>query len=211
MDAPAHFAEGGRFLAEIPADRLNGPAVVIDISNKTAQSADAELEIKDLVAWESEYGEIPDGAYVFMYSNWSPRWPDESRYFGSATNDLTDLHYPGFSIEAADWLVQNRNIYAVGVDTCSPDGGIRTTFPVHTLLCGKDIFIMENVGNLDQVPPSGATVYAFPMKIKFGSGGPARIIAYIPEDNACGSIHGARGGVMIMVAIMCIIELFYAF
>jgi kynurenine formamidase len=47
-------------------------------------------------------------------------------------------------------------------------------------LNGANIYALENVANLDRLPAKGATLVALPMKIKGGTGGPARIIAIMP-------------------------------
>ena len=87
-----------------------------------------------------------------------------------------DLHY-----DAAKWLIRNRNINAIGLDTQSIDYGQSKFFETHRVLCENNIPFFENVANLDQLPPTGAYVIALPMKIKGGSGAPLRIIAIIPK------------------------------
>jgi kynurenine formamidase len=90
-------------------------------------------------------------------------------------------HFPGLSPEAARWLVQNREIKAVGIDTASIDFGASESFETHVALMERNIPAFENVANLDQIPVKGALVFALPMKIKGGSGAPLRIVALVPK------------------------------
>ena len=93
---------------------------------------------------------------------------------------VAKLHFPGLHPEAATWLVQNRSVKAVGIDTASIDFGQSTHFQSHIRLFEKNIPALENVANLDQLPETGFTVLALPMKIGGGSGGPVRIVAIVP-------------------------------
>ena len=92
---------------------------------------------------------------------------------------VAKLHFPGLHPDAARWLVANRQINAIGLDTPSIDYGQSTLFESHRILFEKNIPAFENVANLDQLPVKGFTVIALPMKIKGGSGGPVRIIAML--------------------------------
>jgi kynurenine formamidase len=90
------------------------------------------------------------------------------------------LHFPGFSGDAAEFLVKERHIHGIGIDTPSIDYGPSQDFVVHQLVNGADCYGLENVANLEKVPPTGAIIMALPIKIKGGTGGPARIIAILP-------------------------------
>lgn len=181
MDAPIHFAEGKRAASEVPVQQLIGPAVVIDVQSQASQNADYRLSVADLEAWEQTHGQIPSGAIVLMLSGWGKRWPDKKQYLGTdQPGDVANLHFPGFSREAAEWLVSQRSIDAIGVDTPSIDYGQSKDFIVHQTINGANLPGLENVANLDQLPPTGATLIALPMKIAKGSGAPARIIGLLP-------------------------------
>ncbi|XP_071954156.1 isatin hydrolase-like [Antedon mediterranea] len=189
MDAPAHLREGQLRIEAVPASHLVGPGVKVDISSKASMDPDAQVEINDIMAWEEENGRIPDGAIVMMFSGWGKFYPNRTAYFGSDRNDsYTDendvslLNFPGFSTPAAEWLVENRNIVGVGVDTSSLDFGQSTNFSSHVVFFEQNIFGLENVANLDKMPTTGSTIYALPMKIKDGSGAPVRIIAIVNDD-----------------------------
>lgn len=181
IDAPIHFGEGRSTVDQIPVERLIGPAVVIDVSAQCSRNPDYELTVEDLVTWESRHGPIPENSLVLILSGWGQRWPDRRRYLGSDTPDNPQtLHFPGISREAAEFLVSRRTVRGVGIDTASIDPGRSRDFPAHRVLNGADVYALENVAALDRLPSRGATVFALPIKIRGGTGGPVRIIAVVP-------------------------------
>jgi len=181
IDAAIHFGKGRSAVDEIPVQRLVRPAAVVDVTQEVVRDRDYRLTVEDLKAWETRHGRIPKGAIVLMYTGWGRHWPDKVRYLGSDTpGDPKTLHFPGFSKEAAEFLVKERAIDGVGIDTPSIDHGPSRDFIVHRILNGADLYGLENVANLDKLPPKGAILIALPMKIKGGTGGPVRIIALLP-------------------------------
>src|SRR5262245_32582482 len=181
LDAPIHFGEGRQAADEIPISRLVAPAVVIDISEAAAKNADYRLTVDDIASWEKANGQIPDNSITLVRSGWGKFWTDRKRYLGTdAPGDTANLHFPGISREAAEFLAKRRKIDGVGIDTASIDHGPSKDFIAHQILNGANIYGLENVANLDRLPAKGATLVALPMKIKGGTGGPARIIAILP-------------------------------
>ena len=182
LDAPIHFAEGRLTADEIPLSGLIGPAAVVDVSQQA--TPDYLVTVEDLTRWEATHGEIPNGAILMIRTGWGSRWSDRAAYLGT---DLTgeaaipELHFPGIGEEAAQWLVDNRGVVAVGIDTPSIDRGQSTDFRAHVVLYGENISGFENVANLGLLPEAGAFVVALPMKIAGGSGGPLRIVAFVPS------------------------------
>lgn len=181
IDAPIHFASMGMSLHEIPVDQLIGPAVMVDIRPQCQGNPDYQLTVSDLKEWELQYGQIEDGSLVLLRTGWGAYWPDKRQYLGSSTpHDPTTLHFPGFSPKAIDFLVHQRQIRGVGIDTASIDPGQSWDFRAHQILSKANRYALENVAALGKLPARGATVYALPIKIKGGTGGPVRIIALIP-------------------------------
>ncbi len=181
LDAPIHFGEGKVSIDEISLPRLIGPAVVIDVRQACEKDADYRVTTNDLTAWEKSNGQIPAGAIVLAHTGWGRYWPDKKRYLGTdKAGDTANLHFPGYSREAADFLAHQRQIDAVGIDTPSIDHGPSKEFIAHQILNGANIYGLENVAHLERVPPAGATIIALPMKIKGGTGGPVRILAILP-------------------------------
>ena len=181
IDAPIHFAAGTLSVDQLPLEKLMGPAIKINISDKALDQPDYLISIEDLQAWESNEGiKIPDGSIVLLETGYSTYYPDKKKYLGTENRGeeaVAELHFPGLHPEAAQWLVENRNINAIGIDTPSIDYGQSEYFQSHVILLSKNIPAFENLTQLDQLPSKDFEVIALPMKIKGGSGGPLRIIA----------------------------------
>jgi len=182
IDAPIHFAEGKREVDQLALDRLAGPAGVVDVKAKCAQDHDYLVTQADFEAWEREHGRLPP--IVLLNTGFHRFWPDRVKYMGTderGPDAVPKLHFPGLDPDAAKWLVANRDVKAVGLDTPSIDYGQSTEFMAHRVLFAHDVPAFENVANLDALPATGAWVIALPMKIRNGTGGPLRIVALIPE------------------------------
>lgn len=180
LDSPIHFAEGRRTTDQIPLSQLTGPAFRVDVGAACARNPDYLVTPADLTAFEKRHSPIPAVAIVLIHTGWSGRWPDRKRYLGSdQPGDTTHLHFPGLSREAAEWLVA-RKVDGVGIDTASLDYGPSRDFLVHRTLMAANIYGLENLANLDRVPPRGAAVVALPMLIRGSSGAPVRVLAILP-------------------------------
>ncbi len=181
LDSPIHFAEGQLTADQIPVDRFIGPAVVVDVTESCQENPDYQVQVVDLQNWEATHGPIPEGAIVLFRTGWGRYWPDKKNYLGSdVPGDVENLHFPGIGPSAATWLVENRSIQGVGLDTASLDHGQSVDFETHRILCGAGLYGLENVAQLEKLPEGGATLIALPMKIGGGTGGPTRIIAILP-------------------------------
>jgi kynurenine formamidase len=182
IDAPIHFAEGHKTVDQLSLDQLTGAAVVVDVSARTQKDADYQITVADLKAWEQRHLQIPKGAIVLFHTGFARHWPDAKKYLGTdekGPEAVAKLHFPGLHPDAARWLMAERTIKAVGLDTASIDSGQSTLFESHRILFEKNVPAFENVAALDQLPATGAYIIALPMKIKGGSGGPLRIVAWI--------------------------------
>ena len=181
LDAPIHFSRGGMSAEQIPLDRLIAPAVVVDVAARA--TPDYLIDVGDLEEWERTHGRIPDGSILLLRTGWGERWPDRLGYLGTERTGpeaVAELHFPGIHPEAARWITDQRNVAAVGIDTPSIDYGQSTGFEAHVIIYGSDIPGFENVANLQENPEVGAFVVALPMKVAGGSGGPLRIVAFVP-------------------------------
>jgi kynurenine formamidase len=184
LDAPNHFHEGGSSAERVALDRLVAPAVVVDVRQACAGNVDHAIDVADLEAFEAEHGRIPDGSALLLHTGFAARWPDRKRYLGTDERGeaaTRNLHFPGLDPAAARWLVAERRIAAVGLDTASIDPGTSRLFESHQILFAAEIPAFENLAALDQLPPTGAILIALPMKITGGSGAPLRAIALLPR------------------------------
>ncbi len=180
IDAPIHFAEGKPTVDQIPLERLVGPGVVVDVSAPAGADRDYLVNTGDFEAWEAQNGQLPEGAIVLLRTGYGRHWGDRGQYLGTELTGpeaVPELHFPGLAPAAAKWLVEERDVAAIGLDTPSIDHGQSTLFESHVTLFEAEIPAFENVANLDQLPDKDFLVVALPMKIEGGSGGPLRIIA----------------------------------
>ncbi len=184
FDAPVHWITGKDHAQNstdtIPPRQFVGPACVIDVSKEVAVNEDFLLTRAHLVAWESEHGQIPAGAWVLLRSNWSKREGRDA--FLNAKAD--GPHSPGWTADALRFLVEDRDVLGVGVETVGTDAGqaasFEPPFPAHNIMHGAGKLGLASLCNLDQLPATGAVLIAAPLKIVGGSGSPLRVIALTP-------------------------------
>lgn len=183
LDAPIHFSKTGQTVEEIPLEKLVGSAIKIDVSRNVKDNPDYLITVADLTNWENLFGyQIPDGSIVLLQTGFAKYYPNKEKYLGTTERGdhaMALLHFPGLSPEAAQWLVDNRNIKAIGIDTPSIDYGQSQLFKSHVILLSENIPAFENLTNLDQLPNEDFEIIALPMKIKSGTGAPLRIIALL--------------------------------
>lgn len=185
IDAPFHFAEGKKTVDQLSLTDLIGQAVKIDISDKCSSNRDYLISVADIESWEKTNGKIPDGTIVLLQTGFAKFWPDKKQYLGTDQHGeeaAKDLHFPGLDPAAAKWLIENRRIKAVGLDTASIDYGQSTEFSSHVALMTSNVPAFENLMDLDKLPAKGFQIVALPMKIKGGSGAPLRIVAFLSRS-----------------------------
>lgn len=179
MDAPYHFSADGLKVEDVPLSALLAPVVVIDARAEAAADRDYLLSLAAIAEHERAHGDIAKGSIVLMMTGWSARWPDRAQYLGGT--DPADLHFPSFGEAAAKFLVEERGAVALGLDTASTDHGPSAEFPVHRVLGAANAPGFENLARLERLPATGAYLFALPMKIEGGSGGPLRAVALVPR------------------------------
>jgi kynurenine formamidase len=175
LDAPAHFAPKGATADRLEAPSLLVPAAVIDLRERARKDADAVVTIDDLKAWERAHGQLPKDCGVFLNSGWDAKAGDAKAFLGQDGGKT--LHFPGFSKEACAFLLAEREVAGLGVDTLSLDFGASADFAVHKLWLGAGKWGLECVANLSKLPPAGATVFVGAPKVLGASGGPTRVLA----------------------------------
>ena len=183
IDAPVHFSRGKQTLDQIQIDRMVGVAVRIDVAEQCARDRDYRVTISDLERWEAKHGRITNQAIVLLNTGYARFWPNRKDYLGTdlrGQEGVRALHFPGLHPEAATWLVRERQVKAVGIDTASIDYGQSTKFETHVALLSQNVPVFENLAELQGLPDRGFDVIALPMKIAGGTGGPLRIIGVVP-------------------------------
>lgn len=175
IDAPLHFSAGNTSVDEIPIEDLIVPLAVIDIAEKTAANPDSQLTVEDIKNWEAKNGRLPDKCCVAMYSGWGKKVGSMESFRNVGADGK--MHFPGFSLEAVKFLMEQRSVNGIGVDTLSLDYGMSENFDVHYNWLPGNRWGIENLANLDKVPASGAQIIVGAPKVKGGTGGPSRVIA----------------------------------
>lgn len=180
IDAPCHFAEDAPCLEAIPLDDLFAEAVVIDLRARVEANPDTELTLADLERWQKAHGPLPQRSVVLMCSGWDARWPSQERFANPDAGGV--MHFPGFSRAAIEHLAARPEILGIGVDTFSIDPGRDTRYEGHRVLSAAKKWALECLANLSRLPPSGSRLFIGVPKVEGASGGPARVVAWVPHD-----------------------------
>jgi kynurenine formamidase len=175
IDAPAHLARGMWTVDQIPPERLIAPLVVLDVTEHVRANPDYEVSVEDIARWEQIHGDIPGGAVILARTGWGERWNSSKDYRNTDKNGV--MHYPGYSRQAARFLVEGRAALALGIDTLSVDPGSAKILSVHEYTLAHSVYHLENVANLERVPDAGSVVVVAPMKLEGQVNGPVRILA----------------------------------
>lgn len=176
-NAPSSFHASGVAIDAYPAEALVAPAVVIDVSAAAARDADHRLGLAELAGWEARHGRVPAGAVVLVHSGWAARWDDPRRFLNAGADGR--MHFPGVSLAAAEWLVAERGVAGLGIDTHGIDGGDAEMFTVNAHVLERPRLLLENLANLDQLPATGATIVVGVLRLHAGTGSPAAVLAFL--------------------------------
>ena len=184
LDSPVHFYKGRHSADEVPIKQLIGSAVVIDISKQAQKDRNYQLQIDDIKSFERQHGKIAPQSILLINTGSAKYYHDKVKYMGTAKRGqqgVKELSFPGIHPQTAKYLAEKVKVKAVGLDTPSLDYGKSSTYETHVILFKHNIPGFENVANVSDLPATGATVIALPMKITGGSGGPLRIVAFVPD------------------------------
>jgi kynurenine formamidase len=178
FDAPIHWVSGrdGADIAQVPAERLIAPAVVLDRTADAAADPDFLLEIDHVKQWEAENGPLPAGGWLLYRTGWDARADDAEAFANGGRT-------PGISPECARWLAAETPIQGLGVETVGTDAGgahsFDPPFPCHSYLLGHGKYGLTQLARLAELPPTGAMLIAGPLPIVGGSGSPCRVLALV--------------------------------
>lgn len=184
LDAPIHWATGqdGDDVGSIDAQRLIGPACVIDRTSEAAADHGYLLTVAELEAWEADNDRFPAGAWVLLRTGWGSRAHDEELFLNAGDNGPLS---PGPDVEASRWLAHERRISGFGVETVGIDAGqagnFDPPFPAHNFLLGAGKLGLTQLANLDKLPATGALLVVSPLKLIGGTGSPSRVYAFVPK------------------------------
>jgi kynurenine formamidase len=176
IDAPAHFFSNTATIDKLSPSKFILPCYLIDVREPVDLDADYCLTLADILRFEN-HGLIAEESAVLLLTGWDKHYGNRERYRNA--NSLGEMHFPGFSAEAAKFLVHERKIAALGIDTLSVDAGSNTDYSVHKIALKENVYLIENLTNLAQVPARGAVLFCAPLPIEGGSGSPARVLAML--------------------------------
>jgi len=178
MNAPNTFYSHSIGIDQYPARSLVVSAVVIDIREAVKVNFNYALTIADVLAWEAQHGEIPADCVVILNTGWQKKWFNKNAFFNQDAEGIS--HFPGFGSDATQFLLEQRQIAGVGIDTHGVDPGQDTSFATNRLVLEQPRIVLENLTNLDQLPPLGTTLVIAPLRLRGGSGSPVGVLAFVP-------------------------------
>ena len=178
VNAPAGFHPDGVGIDQYLPSAFVAPAIVIDVRERALVNPDYRLGVNVLLEWEKEHGSVPAGSLALLHTGWDEKWHDPNAYLGKGDDGV--LHFPGFGVEALGVLLTQRGAAGIGIDTHGVDGGRDTTFSINRRALEQPRIVLENLCNLGQLPPLGATLVIGALQLQGGSGSPASVLAFIP-------------------------------
>ena len=178
INAPISFHLGGQSIDALPVQSSVAPAVLFDAARESSDNPDFLLSLEDVVAWESHHGPVPTGSIVLLNTGWQMKWGTPEEFLNLDRAGVG--HFPGFGVDAVRYLLEERGIGGIGIDTHGVDGGSDQTYAVNRLMLEQPRVVLENLANLDQLPATGVTLVIGALRLAGGSGSPASVLAFAP-------------------------------
>lgn len=178
MNAPVSFHAGGRGIDAYEPETLVRPAVVIDVRHHTLHNDDYIIPVQDILSWERSHGRMRPGTVVLFYTGWQDRWENPEAFMNA--DAAGNLHFPGLGAETTRFLLEQRNIGGVGIDTHGVDPGLDGEFATNAQVLAENGIILENLTRLDKLPATGTTIVIGLLRLKEGSGSPVSVMAFTP-------------------------------
>lgn len=178
MNAPAAFLQDGAGIESYDAGSLVAPAVVIHLAHVPGGDELADLSVEDVSAWEAAHGPVPRGSVALVHTGWSNRWDNPAAYMNIDASRMP--RYPGIDVEAAHMLLEQRGAAGLGIDSPGVDSHPDGSYSTNRLALAQGRIVLENLANLEQLPPTGATIFIGALRLRGGSGSPAAVLALLP-------------------------------
>ena len=158
LDSPYHFHPEENSIERLEMDQLVLPGVVVDCTFVQKRQPIPPNVLKEVDI---------HGKGVLFHTGWSRYW-GRNEYF----------EHPFLTRETAE-VLRDGGAKMVGVDFLVVDDTRDPERPVHVTLLGQDILIVENLTNLKQLPGSGFTFHAVPVKVAGAAAFPVRAYAVV--------------------------------
>ena len=178
LSTPSTFWHDGVGPHEIPGDSLVTGAVVIDVNDLAMADPDYALSVGAVKEWERRHTEVTSGCIVLLFTGWERYWDEPGRFINAGPDGI--MHFPGFGMETARYLLEECGASGLGIDTHGIDPGMDTDLSVSRLALGKRALVLECLNNLSTLPPNGTTVVIGRLPLVGGSGSPASVLALVP-------------------------------
>ncbi len=178
INAPNSFHAGGPSIDQYPAQALVVPAALVDVAEQVMANPDYAMTVDDLGRWEAEHGLVPAGSVVLLHTGWHTKWSRADKYLGTGPDG--GLHFPGFSAEIVQVLLNDRNAGGLGTDTPGVEPGNDASFTVNRLALEQPRIVLENLCNLNRLPATGVTLVIGVLRLRGGTGSPASVLAFVP-------------------------------
>ena len=183
------FKFPGHFIKDAPLSESFGvndgafPLCVVDVSDKVKADPTYVVTPEDIKEYEKQYGDIPDGAFVAIRTDWSKNWPDMDKLSGIAEDGSEN--FPGWSLEALKYIYEVRNAAANGHEALDTDAS-REAAKAGDLACERYVLQqgklqVEVMCNLDQLPAAGAVAFVAWPNFEGATGLPVRMWAICEE------------------------------
>lgn len=177
VDAAAHFVSGGETVENICPEKLLTTGYLVDVRSAVHMNRDYAVSPDDIIAFERSIGERVSVGVVVAWTGLAADWSDADRYY--RVDEAGRAHFPGFGLEAAEMLVEERSVVGLGIDGPSVDIGIDAQFTVHQYALGQGIYHIENLCGLEEIRASTFGIVVGPIKLAGGSAAPARVYALV--------------------------------
>ena len=178
LSTPSALWPGGVGPDRIPPENLVIEAVAIDASRPAMRNPDYTLGVDDVIEWERQNGKVPSGSIVLLFTGWDRYWNEPNRFINADAHGV--MHFPGFGTDAARFLLENRGAAGLGIDTHGIDAGTDDALSTSRLALGRNALVLECLNNLNELPPTGATIVVGRLPLAGGSGSPAAVLALVP-------------------------------
>ncbi len=171
VDPPAHFAEGGKTMDQIPLKQMILPLIVVDDTPFLKTDPNHAFSVDDLKAWEKVHGKVPAGSFVALRTDMYKDWDSNPKRFKR-------YPFPAWAFETIKFLYSQRGVTATGHEAMDTDTTEKMLSETYILQHGH--YQIEVMANLDKVPETGALIMVTWPKVRHGLGFPARAIAILP-------------------------------
>lgn len=183
IDAPVHFCSGNRFLEEFSLKKFILPLFVLHKEKEVSENSDYEITVTDILDFEATYGKLPSECFLAFSSDWSKRWESNEDFYNF--DEFGQAHTPGWSLEALQFLHEQRNVWAIGHETLDTDSAVSCSknkdLVSERYWLSKDKFQVEVLNNLAEVPAVGSVIILGVPKIHQAPGFTVRAFAIVPE------------------------------